>query len=54
MTDEERKNIIEKIDFEEKWLLDIYAKEYKVSYKDIQIAMNGIRNVVSKLKGEYK
>lgn len=54
MTDEERKNIIEKIDFEEKWLLDVYAKEYKVSYKDIQIAMSGIRSVVSKPKEEYE
>ena len=54
MTDEEYKKIISRIDFEEKWLFDVYAKEYKVSIKDIEIAMSGIRSVVSGLKEENK
>lgn len=52
--EEELEKIIAKIDFEEKWLLDIYAKQYRVNAKDIEIAMSGIRSVVSKLKEENK
>lgn len=52
--EEELEKIIAKIDFEEKWLLDIYAKEYRVSANDIKIAMSGIRSVVSGLKGDNK
>lgn len=52
MTDEERQKIIAKIDFEEKWLFDIYTKQYRVNINDIEIAMSGIRSAVSKLKGE--
>ena len=52
MTEEERQKIIAKIDFEEKWLFDIYTKQGRVSINDIEIAMSGIRSVVSKLKGE--
>lgn len=54
MTDNEYNEIVKKIDFEEKWLFDIYAKEYRVGTKDIEIAMSGIRSVVSELKGEGK
>lgn len=54
MTDEEYQKIISRIDFEEKWLFDVYAKEYKVSIKDIEIAMSGIRSAVSKLKEDNK
>ena len=50
MTDEEIKKIISRIDFEEKWLFDVYTKEYKVSIKDIEIAMSGIKSVVSGMK----
>ena len=46
--------INEKIDFEEKWLFDVFAKEYKIRTKDIEIAMSGIRRVVAELKGEQK
>ena len=52
MTDNEYNEIVKKIDFEEKWLLDIYTKQYRVGTKDIEIAMSGVRSVVSKLKGE--
>lgn len=52
MTDNEYNEIVKKINFEEKWLLDVYAKEYRVGTKDIEIAMSGIRNVVSELKGD--
>lgn len=52
--EEELEKIIAKIDFEEKWLLDVYAKEYRVSANDINIAMSGIRSVVSGLKGDNK
>ncbi len=51
MTEEERQKIIAKIDFEEKWLFSLYA-EHRLSTGDIDIAMSGIRSVVSKLKGE--
>lgn len=49
---EELDKITASIDFEEKWLLDVYAKEYRVNANDIKIAMNGIRSTISKLKGE--
>jgi len=52
MTDNEYNEIVKKIDFEEKWLLDIYTKQYRVGTKDIEIAMSGIRSVVAELKGE--
>lgn len=53
MTDEERKKIIERIDFEEKWLFNVCEKEYRVNTNDIEIAMNGIRAVVIEAdKGE--
>lgn len=42
--------IAQKIDFEEKWLLDIYEKQHRVGAKDIEIAMSAIRHIVSKLK----
>jgi len=52
MTNNEYNEIIKKIDFEEKWLFDVYTKQYRVNAKDIEIAMSGIRSVVSKLKGD--
>ncbi len=52
MTDEERAKIIADIDFEEKWLLDVYAKEYRVTAQDIKIAMSAIRVTVARMKGE--
>lgn len=51
---DELEKIIKKIDFEEKWLFDLYVKEYKVSTKDIKIAMSGIRSVIAELKGEQE
>ncbi len=50
MTDNEYNEIVKKIDFEEKWLFDVYAKQYRVGTKDIEIAMGAIRHIVSKLK----
>lgn len=47
---EEFEKIIAEIDFEEKWLLDVYVKEYKVSESDIRIAMSAIRHAVSNIK----
>lgn len=43
---EEFEKILDKIDFEERWLLSIFRNESKISLKDIEIAMNGIRSVV--------
>lgn len=54
MTDEERKKIIERIDFEEKWLFHVCEKEYRVNTNDIEIAMNGIRAVVIEADKEKK
>lgn len=54
MTDEERKKIIERIDFEKKWLFNVCEKEYRVNTNDIEIAMSGIRSVVAGLKEESK
>lgn len=54
MTDEERKKIIERIDFEEKWLFNVCVKEYRVNTNDIEIAMNGIRAVVIEADKENK
>ena len=42
--------IIKKIEFEEKWLMQIYSKEGKISLEDIEIAMSGIRSVISEQK----
>lgn len=52
MTDEEYTQIIDKINFEEKWLLDLYAKQYKVSANDIHIAMSSIRSIIQIPGGE--
>ena len=52
MTDEEYKKIIKQIDFEEKWLFSVFRNENKISLKDIEIAMSGIRSVIAELKGE--
>ena len=54
MTDEERKKINERIDFEEKWLFNVCMKEYRVNTNDIEIAMNGIRAVVIESDKENK
>lgn len=54
MTDEELEKIIDKIDFEEKWLINIKTENGFISISDIRIAMCRIRQVVSELKGENK
>ena len=54
MTDEELEKIIAKIDFEEKWLIDIKVNNGFISIADIEVAMNGIRSVISELKGEQE
>ena len=54
MTDEERKKIIEKIDFEEKWIINVKMENGFISIADIRIAMCRIRQVISELKGEKK
>ena len=43
--DKEQK-ILDKIDFEEKWLLDVFRNENKISLKDVEIAMSAIRHIV--------
>lgn len=53
-TIEELEKIIDKIDFEEKWLINIKMDNGFISIADIEIAMSGIRRVVSELKGEDK
>lgn len=42
----------EKIDFEEKWLKDIKMENGFISIADIEVAMSGIRSVISELKGD--
>jgi len=54
MTDNEKQKIISRIDFEEKWLLNVFRNENKISLKDAEIAMSGIRSVISELKGEQE
>lgn len=49
---EELEKITVSVDFEEKRLLNVCAKEYRVNANDIKIAMDGIRNTILKLKGE--
>lgn len=44
----------EKIDFEEKWLIDIKVNNGFISIADIEVAMSGIRSFISELKGEQK
>ena len=51
---EKQEKIIAKIDFEEKWLFSIFRNENKISLKDIQIAMSGLRSVIAELKGEQE
>ena len=46
-----RAKINEEIDFEEKWLNDVFWKDKDITLRDIEIAMNGIRHVV---KGELE
>lgn len=46
-----RAKIYEEIDFEEKWLNDVFWKDKGITLRDIEIAMNGIRHVV---KGELE
>ena len=52
MTNEERQKIIDKINFEEKWLIDIKMNNGFISIADIEVAMSGIRSVIAELKGE--
>lgn len=49
MTDNECKEIIKRINLEEKWLFNLYA-EHRLSTGDIDIAMGAIRSKVSELK----
>ena len=49
---EELEKIKEKIDFEEKWLIDIKMNNGFISIADIEVAMSEIRSFISKLKGE--
>lgn len=54
MTDEESKKIIERIELEEKWLINVKMEDGSISIADIEIAMCAIRSVISELKGENK
>ena len=46
MTDKEHEKIIAKIDFEEKWLINIKMDNGFISMADVRIAMCTIRQVV--------
>lgn len=46
-----RAKINEEIDFEEKWLNDVFWEDKGITLRNIEIAMNGIRHVV---KGELE
>jgi hypothetical protein len=46
------KKVEEKIDFEEKWLIDIKMNNGFISIADIEVAMSGIRSFIAELKGE--
>lgn len=50
MTDEENKKIIERIEFEEKWLINVKTENGFVSIPDIKLAMSGIRSVIAELE----
>lgn len=50
----ELEKIIDKIDFEEKWLINVKMENGFISIADIQIAMEGIRSFIEELKGENK
>ncbi len=50
--EEELESIKAKIDFEEKWLTDIKMNNGFISIADIEVAMSGIRSVITELKGE--
>lgn len=52
MKDNEYNEIVKEIDFEEKWLFDVYVKQYRINIKDVEIALAGIRSIAFKLKGE--
>ena len=54
MTNEERQKIIDKINFEEKWLKNIKMENGFISIADIEVAMSGIRSVIAELKREYE
>lgn len=54
MTDKEHEKIIAKIDFEEKWLINVKMDNGFISIADIGIAMNGIRAVVIETDKEKK
>lgn len=54
MTDNEHNEIIKKIDFEEKWLINVKIDNGFIAISDIQIAMNGIRAVVIEVDKENK
>lgn len=49
---EELEKVEEKIDFEEKWLKNIKMENGFISIADIEVAMSGIRSVISELKGK--
>jgi len=54
MTDAEKKIIINNINFEEKWLINVKIEYGFISIADIEIAMSGIKSVIEELKGEVK
>lgn len=47
-----KQGIIDKIDFEERWLKDVKMQQGFVSIADIEIAMDAIRNAVK--GGQYE
>lgn len=51
---EELEKIIDKINFEEKWLMNVKMDNGFISIADIEIAMSGIRSAISKMEGEQE
>ena len=51
---EELEKIKAKIDFEEKWLKNIKMENGFISIADIEVALSGIRSVISELKEEQE
>lgn len=44
-----KEKLLKQIEFEEKWLLDVYVKDRKVSFKDINIAIGAIKKAVKEM-----
>lgn len=46
MEKDKEQKILDKIDFEEKWLFSVFRNKNKITFKDVEIAMSAIRHIV--------